>query len=100
MKLLASKPTVRKRLGVPVDGPYFAEFFPVCEALGLPLLWHVADFGWFFFAVANVTGAVMVLASLRLVRNMDSKDSWRLYKISSFPYLGVIFLAMCLNFWI
>ncbi len=64
------------------------------------LLWYVGDFGWFFFTIANVTGVVMVLAGLRLVRNMESKDSWRLYKISSFPYLGVIFLAMCINFWI
>ncbi len=64
------------------------------------LLWHVADFGWLFFAISNITGAIMVLASIRLVSNMQSKDSWRLYKISSFPYLGVIFLAMCLNFWV
>ena len=63
-------------------------------------LWHVADFGWFFFAIANITGAIMVLASFRLVRNKDAAGSWRLYKISSFPYLGVIFLAMCLNFWL
>ena len=47
-----------------------------------------------------VTGAIMVLASFRLVRNKDAAGSWRLYKISSFPYLGVIFLAMCLNFWL
>lgn len=64
------------------------------------LLWHVADFGWLFFAVANSTGAIMVWASIRLLRNMESKDSWRVYKLSSFPYLGVIFLAMCLNFWL
>ncbi|MBM3132627.1 MAG: protoheme IX farnesyltransferase [Chloroflexi bacterium] len=64
------------------------------------LLWHVADFGWFFFAAANVLGALMVWASLRLVRNGESKDSWRIYKLSSFPYLGLIFLAMCLNFWL
>ena len=64
------------------------------------LLWHAADFGWLFFTIANISGAVMVWASFWLVRNMESKDSWRLYKISSFPYLGVIFLAMCVNFWI
>lgn len=64
------------------------------------LLWHVAEFGWLFFAVAHVTGAVMVWASLRLVRNLESSHSWRVYKLSSFPYLGVIFLAMCLNFWV
>ncbi len=64
------------------------------------LLWHIADFGWFFFTIANITGAIMVWASIRLLRNMKSRDSWRIYKISSFPYLGVIFLAMCLNFWL
>ncbi len=64
------------------------------------LLWHAADFGWLFFTIANISGAVMVWASFWLVRNMESKDSWRLYKISSFPYLGVIFLAMCIDFWI
>jgi predicted TIM-barrel fold metal-dependent hydrolase len=43
IKLLASKPTGRKRLGLPVDGPYFEPFFKACEVLGIPLLWHVAD---------------------------------------------------------
>jgi len=43
IKLLASKPTGRKRLGVPVDGPYFEPFFKACETLDMPLLWHVAD---------------------------------------------------------
>ncbi|MDY6910779.1 MAG: UbiA family prenyltransferase [Chloroflexota bacterium] len=64
------------------------------------LLWHVADFGWLFFAVANFMGAIMVWASIRLVRNSTSSDSWRVYKLSSFPYLGLIFFAMCLNFWL
>ena len=64
------------------------------------LLWHVTDFGWFFFTIANITGIIMVIASIRLLRKKASKDSWKLYKISSFPYLGLIFLAMCLNFWL
>ena len=64
------------------------------------LLWYVADFGWFFFSVVHVTGLIMVMASIKLVSNKGSNDSWRIYKLSSFPYLGVIFLAMCLNFWI
>lgn len=64
------------------------------------LLWHAADFGWFFFAAANVLGIVMVWAAVRLLRNGESKDSWRVYKLSSFPYLGIMFLAMCLNYWL
>ncbi len=63
-------------------------------------LWHAADFGWLFFAIANIMGAAMVWASIHLLRHGESKDSWRLYKLSSFPYLGLIFLAMCLNFWL
>jgi hypothetical protein len=43
IKILASKPTESKRLGEPVDGPYFADFFAACEKFDLPLLWHVAD---------------------------------------------------------
>ncbi|MFH2042004.1 MAG: hypothetical protein ABIJ35_05725 [Acidobacteriota bacterium] len=43
IKILASKPTWRKRLNQPVDGPYFQEFFKICATEGLPLLWHVAD---------------------------------------------------------
>lgn len=43
IKILASKPTERERLGVPLDGSYFNEFFKTCETLRIPLLWHVAD---------------------------------------------------------
>ena len=43
IKLLASKPTGRKRLGGPVNGPYFEPFFRECEERDMPLLWHVAD---------------------------------------------------------
>lgn len=43
LKLLEAKPTVRKWLGEPLDGPYFADFFARVEELGLPLLWHAAD---------------------------------------------------------
>lgn len=43
IKILASKPTERKRLGAPLDGSYFSEFFETCESLRIPLLWHVAD---------------------------------------------------------
>jgi protoheme IX farnesyltransferase len=64
------------------------------------LLWHVADFGWVFFAIANIMGAIMVWAGIRLVRNRASPNSWKIYKLSAFPYLGLIFLAMSLNFWL
>lgn len=43
IKMLENKPTSRKFLDVPVDSDYFEEYFARVEALGVPLLWHVAD---------------------------------------------------------
>ena len=43
IKILASKPSLRKRLGQPLDGPYFSDFFAACENYDIPILWHVAD---------------------------------------------------------
>ena len=60
-------------------------------------LYFVSDFGFLYLATAIILGAVMLYASIRLVVSSDSNDAWRLYKLSSFPYLGMIFLAMCLD---
>ena len=63
-------------------------------------LWWAGDFGWLYFAVANVMGMVMVYASYNLLRRGTSLDAWRLYKLSAFPYLGVMFIVLCLNYWV
>ncbi len=63
-------------------------------------LYFVGDFDWLYLALANVLGIVMVYAAARLVTSRAAGDAWRLYRISSFPYLGVIFLVMCLDIWI
>lgn len=43
IKMLENKPTARKMLDIPVDGPYFADYFAHAEETGIPILWHVAD---------------------------------------------------------
>lgn len=63
-------------------------------------LWAVADLGWLYFAVANITGIVMVWADYNLLKSGSSRDAWKVYKLSAFPYLGVIFTVLCINFWI
>ena len=42
-KLLAAKPTGRKRLGLPLNSPYFCGFFERCAIHGRPVLCHVGD---------------------------------------------------------
>ena len=43
IKMIENKPTARKTLDIPVDGPYFADYFARAEETGFPILWHVND---------------------------------------------------------
>jgi len=63
-------------------------------------LYFIDGFGWLYLIVAILLGTIMVYASSRLVMSSASKDAWRLYKLSAFPYLGLIFLTMCLDIWL
>jgi protoheme IX farnesyltransferase len=63
-------------------------------------LYFMGDFSWLYLVLANILGIAVVYSGSRLVISGASRDAWRLYKLSAFPYLGVIFLAMCLDIWI
>lgn len=63
-------------------------------------LYSVADFGWLYLVMANVLGIVVIYASVRLVISAASQDAWKVYKLSAFPYLGLLFLTMMLDIWI
>ena len=63
-------------------------------------LYFVGNFGWLYLVLANVLGIAIVYANFRLVLSSATQDAWKLYKLSAFPYLGLIFLAMCLDIWL
>ncbi len=63
-------------------------------------LYFVGGFGWLYLVLANLLGIMMVYASFRLVISGAAQDAWKLYKLSAFPYLGIIFLVMCLDIWL
>lgn len=63
-------------------------------------LYFVGGFGWLYLAAANILGVVIVYGSVRMAVSSAPRDTWRLYKLTAFPYLGVIFLAMCLDIWL
>ncbi len=60
-------------------------------------VYFVGSFTWLYLVLAILLGSVLTYTSLRLVISTSSQDSWRLYKLSAFPYLGLIFLFMCLD---
>ena len=63
-------------------------------------LYFVGGYGWLYLVSANILGLMMLFTCCRLLGNNVSRNTWRLYKLSSFPYLGLIFLTMCLDIWL
>jgi len=63
-------------------------------------LYFVGGFGWLYIIAASILGILMVYSCSRLLTSCSSRDAWRLYKLSTFPYLGLIFLIMCLDTWL
>jgi protoheme IX farnesyltransferase len=61
----------------------------------LPYL--LGSFGRLYLATALTLGAAVVYASLRLLASGAGRDAWRVYKLSAYPYLGLLFLAMWLD---
>jgi protoheme IX farnesyltransferase len=64
------------------------------------LIYLVADFHLLYLIVANIIGALMIYANARLLFSKTSMAAWRVYKLSAFPYLGIIFLTMSLDIWL
>jgi protoheme IX farnesyltransferase len=63
-------------------------------------LYLVGGFFLVYLCAAVVLGVWMFAANVRLYLRRSEKDAWRVYKISAYPYLGLIFLAMCVDLWI
>lgn len=57
-------------------------------------------FGWMYLVVAVLMGILMIYANIRLMISPTSKNSWRVYKLSAFPYLGIIFTVMAIDIWL
>lgn len=61
-------------------------------------LYFVASLSLLYLVATLGLGFMMLYGSTRLaVSPAPSRDAWRLYKLSSFPYLGLVFLAMSLD---
>jgi protoheme IX farnesyltransferase len=69
----------------------------ICLYLTSISLYVFSDFKLLYLVVANVMGIAMIVASARLFFSTSLFSAWQVYKLSSFPYLGITFLAMCLD---
>jgi protoheme IX farnesyltransferase len=63
-------------------------------------IYIAADFHLLYLIVAIILGGLMIYANVRLLFSQTSIAAWRVYKLSAFPYLGIIFLTMSLDIWL
>lgn len=60
-------------------------------------LYYYSDLGMPYLIVACILGILTVVATARLVFTGVSRDAWRVYKLTAFPYLGILSLTMVLD---
>jgi protoheme IX farnesyltransferase len=71
---------------------------PAAFLLGSSIaLYYYSEFGTFYLTVACILGILMAVSTARLAFTGVSRDAWRVYKLTAFPYLGIIFLAMVID---
>jgi len=75
-------------------------FLSLVLAAAATSLYFIGGFALLFLIVASLLSVIMVYATSRLVITSTSQNAWRLYKLSAYPYLGVIFLTMCMDIWL
>jgi protoheme IX farnesyltransferase len=63
-------------------------------------LYFTGYFSLFYLAVAVVLGVTALAASLKFVLNSTQASAFRVYKLSAFPFLGLLLLAMVIDQWL
>jgi len=58
-----------------------------------------AKLHWLYLGVSSVLSLVMIYANVRLLFAPSSQNAWLVYRLSAFPYLGIIFMAMVIDSW-
>ena len=58
------------------------------------LLWLLTSFGFLYGIVANALGILMFVACLKMITDANSAASYRIFKLSTYPFLGITFLAL------
>lgn len=69
----------------------------ICMFVVANLIYIYTDFGILYLVIVNFMGIIMIYTNARLLFSPTSTSAWHVYKFSSFPYLGIVFLIMCID---
>jgi protoheme IX farnesyltransferase len=63
-------------------------------------LYVAGNFGWTYLVAANVGGLLMLNATLQMFRTRDRGPAFKTFRLSAYPFLGLIFLSLCIDVWL
>ena len=69
--------------------------YVVCLAI-----YSVGEFGAVYLISCNLAGLLLINANWRMVREGDSAWAYKIFKLSAYPFLGLIFVSLCIDIWI
>lgn len=72
----------------------------VLAIIGLLIYLLSGRFHQLYLIISSLLSLAMVIASVRLLFNPVSRNAWVVYKLSAFPYLGIIFVIMAVDAWL
>jgi len=67
------------------------------ETLSMPLF---SDLGALYAVGALALNVALIASSVRLFRTGMTQAAWKMYKLSAYPYLGLILTLACLDRWV
>lgn len=69
--------------------------YVVCLAI-----YSVGNFGAVYLVSCNVAGLMLVSANWMMLKEGDTAWAYKLFKLSAYPFLGLIFVSLCIDIWI
>jgi len=60
-------------------------------------LYFIGNHHLLFMLLANIVGLLLLFATTSLSISTTNIKAWRVYKLSAYPYLGIIFFSMCID---
>ncbi len=64
------------------------------------LLWRFGDPGWLYLVMAATPGAAMVAVGAAALWKPSRSGTFRVFKLSAYPFLGMSFLGLVLDAWL
>ena len=74
--------------------------FSVAMLASVFLLWWLGDPGWVYLVMAATAGVAMVAAGAIALWRPSKTGTFRIFKISAYPFLGMTFLGLVIDTWL